>query len=89
MLYNFFLILFLIYIISRLFIRYILPYLIRYFLKHHNQNINQPQNKKHYKKKGEINIDFIPEKDKKNTDNKNFGEYVNYEEIDDNETDNN
>lgn len=86
MLYRFFLILFLFYVIFKIIIRYIFPLIIRYFLKHPDKDLSHSQNKKQNKKKGEINIDFIPEKNNKNTHKENFGEYIDYEEVANNET---
>ncbi|MCD4772868.1 MAG: hypothetical protein K8R41_05735 [Bacteroidales bacterium] len=73
----------LIYYFFRLFGRYIFPWLLKRFMKNiqnkYQQNTENTSAKK--KKNGEVNIDHIP-KDKKKREDDDFGEYIDFEEID-------
>lgn len=73
-----------IYYAFRLLIRYAFPFLIRYFLKRSQKNYYENHQKSN-KKEGEINIDYVPPKNKKDKKN-NFGEYIDYEEINNSKT---
>ncbi len=69
-----------IYYLFYLIIKYLFPYLLRrHIRKTHEKYYGNKENKK---KKGEINIDYVPDKDKQKKDN-DLGDYVDYEEIED------
>ncbi|MDT8394340.1 MAG: DUF4834 family protein [Bacteroidales bacterium] len=85
---NFIMILVLIWLTFSLFIRYVFPRLIIYWVKRRQKNMmdemgfKQEAKKSDKKKEGEININQTPKKDKKGS-TENLGEYVDFEEIDD------
>ncbi len=81
---RFLLIVLIIYFVAILFKRYILPFILRLFIKRMSERANkyfQQENFRQNKKKGDITIDFN-QKSKKVID-KDTGEYVPFEEIDD------
>lgn len=70
------------YYLFRLIARYVLPLLARYFIrKSMNAHANQAASAR--KKPGEMNIDFAPDKKQPLDD---IGEYVEYEEIEEDKT---
>ena len=79
---RFILIIFLIYYFFQLLISYVIPFFLkRYITK--KQNTYYGQNTDFQKKKsGKVNIDYSPDKNKKEK-NDHLGEYVDYEEIKD------
>ena len=72
------------YLLFRILVRYVFPYIVRYFLKNSEEKFyrQNPDIKK--KKEGEVSIDYMPDKDKKNNDKDkdDMGEYVDFEELD-------
>lgn len=76
------LIIIIIYYLFRLFARYVLPYIARYFIRKtvKAQQNRQPQANR---KPGEIHVDYRPDK---KTRADNLGEYVDYEEIKEDQT---
>ncbi len=73
---RFLLILFLIYFIVRIFTRYIL----RSYFKNAQRNFENQQNKYNQKKEGDVTINTKPSKGKKI--DKDEGDYVDFEELD-------
>jgi hypothetical protein len=69
------LIILIVYYLIRLFVRYVLPFAARYFIR---KSMNSTTREPRRKKEGEMHIQHSPEQ-KKNLDN--LGEYVDYEEI--------
>lgn len=65
--------------------RYIAPYLIQMFVKKAQKRMMQdmghepPSSGK--KKEGEINVDYVPDKKKKNANKDDMGDYIDFEEI--------
>jgi hypothetical protein len=81
---RFLLIAFLIYLVAVLFLRYVFPFILRLFVRRMSDNVRKQYEKeqqKTEKKKGDITIDYTP-KSKKKID-KDTGDYVPFEEIDD------
>ncbi|MEN8224436.1 MAG: DUF4834 family protein [Bacteroidota bacterium] len=84
---NFIFILILIWLGFSLFIRYVFPRLLLYWVKRKQKKMMdqmgiKPDDKKEKKaKEGEVNIDQVPQKDKKGS-TENMGEYVDFEEVD-------
>jgi hypothetical protein len=84
---NFIMILILIWLGFTLFIRYVFPRLLIYWVKRKQKKMmdemgfRQKENAQKNKKVGEVNIDKVPDKDKKGT-SENMGEYVDFEEVD-------
>lgn len=87
---NFIFILVLIWLGFVLFVRYVFPRLLIYWVKRKQKKmmdemgIKQEDVKKRGKKnkEGQVNIDKVPQKDKKGS-TENLGEYVDFEEVDD------
>ena len=81
-------ILVLIWLSFSLFIRYVFPRLLLYWVKRKQKKMMEQMGMKQEdmnvkkKKEGEINIDQVPDKDKKGS-TENMGEYVDFEELDD------
>jgi len=73
----------LIYYFFRLFGKYIFPWLLKRFMKNAQKNYKQNVENNYAKKKnaGDVNIDHIPKTKEKKDDN-DFGEYVDFEDID-------
>ena len=78
------LIIIIVYYLFRLFARYVMPWIARYFIQRSMKGFEQ-QRQKQSRKNGEINIDYSPGK-KGSLDN--LGEYVDYEEIDEDKRNN-
>ena len=84
---NFIMILILIWLGFTLFIRYVFPRLIIYWVKRKQKKMmdemgfSQKEKTGKKKKVGEVNIDKVPDKDKKGS-SENMGEYVDFEEVD-------
>ncbi len=76
----------LIYYGAKLFFRYVLPWIIvRYFEKHLNNFMDGKQGFEARKgKEGDVRVDKGSSKTVK-SDDKDFGEYIDFEEIDNNE----
>ncbi|MCB2221783.1 MAG: DUF4834 family protein [Bacteroidetes bacterium] len=66
------------YYLIKLFMRYVMPLLLRYFIRKSQKQYQQTEQRQ--RKNGEIHIDYTQEK-KGSTDS--LGEYVDYEEIND------
>lgn len=70
----------------RLFFRYVVPWIIARFMKKQQDRFNQmngfPDSKHSRKKDGEVNIKS--KTTKKSENDTNFGEYVDFEDVDDN-----
>lgn len=66
----------------KLFLRYGLPWLIARFVKKQQEKFNQ-QPYQQQQKEGEVHIRKEPENDKHAKDDKSFGEYVEFEDVDD------
>ena len=81
----FILVLLLIYYGGKLFFRYILPWLIMHYLEKQQDKFTNdfygPGEEK--KKEGEIKIKTKPNPKRGKRDDKTFGEYIDFEEIDD------
>ena len=73
------LIIIIIYYLAKLFARYVLPLIARYFIKRTVNNINQSQ-RQQQKRTGEMHVDSPPDKKKVSDE---MGEYIDYEEIND------
>jgi|GEM_PF-293065 len=84
---NFIMIIVLIWLGFSLFIRYIFPRLLLLWVKRKQKAMMEqmgvkPEDMKEKKsKEGEVNIDQVPQKDKKGSI-ENMGEYVDFEEVD-------
>jgi hypothetical protein len=65
--------------------RYIAPYLISIFIKKAQkkmmQDMGQNPPSSSSKKAGEINVDYVPEKNKQSNKKNNMGDYIDFEEI--------
>ena len=71
-----------IYLLFRLLVRFVFPFLVRYFVKKSQDKFYEQNPNIRKKKEGEINIDYIPDKNKKEKKCKpDEGEYVDYEEL--------
>jgi hypothetical protein len=69
-----------IYYVFKLFLRYGLPWLLARFVKKQQDKYNQQQNGSQERKDGEVKIkNKTPQKIK---DDKSFGEYVEFEDLD-------
>jgi len=85
---NFIFILILIWLGFSLFVRYVFPRLLIFWVKRKQKKMmdemgfRQDKDKAGKKKEGEINIDKVPDKEKKGS-TENMGEYVDFEEVDD------
>lgn len=77
------LIILIVYYLFKFLSRYILPWIARYFIRKSMSGYDGQQKTRAHKN-GEVNIDYKPDK-KGALDN--IGEYVEYEEIEDNKTD--
>ncbi len=78
------LILIIIYYVIRIFTRFIIPALFYNYMDDKMKDFSRNQKKQQYKaskNEGEVTIDYIPEKEHNNKQNK--GEYVDYEEVKD------
>lgn len=73
------LIIIIVYYLVKLFARYVLPLIARYFIKKSIKNFEN-QNQANSPKNGEVNIKYKPDKTKSLD---NLGEYIDYEEIED------
>ena len=73
----------LVYYLFRLIARYVLPWVTRYFIRKSMEGIEKQQQPGN-RKSGEINIDYSPDKKEKL---ENIGEYIDYEELEDDKTD--
>jgi hypothetical protein len=76
------------YYLFLLFFRYIVPYLLKRHIRKTQEKYygsGPDVNNKEKKKEGNVNIDYVPGKEKKNAKNKgdDLGEFVDYEEIED------
>lgn len=84
---NFVMILILIWLGFSLFFKYVFPRLLLYWVKRKQKKMMEqmgikPEDMKEKKtKEGEVNIDQVPNKDKKGSTD-NVGEYVDFEEVD-------
>jgi len=84
---KFVLILVLIWFGFSLFFRYLFPRLLLYWVKRKQKKmmeqmgLNQDDLKENKGREGEVNIDHVPDKDKKGS-GENMGEYVDFEEVD-------
>ena len=84
---KFVLILILIWFGFSLFFRYLFPRLLLYWVKRKQKKmmkqmgLNPDDLKEKKDREGEVNIDHIPDKDKKGS-GENMGEYVDFEEVD-------
>jgi hypothetical protein len=79
----------LIYLLVKLFTRYLLPYILKRFIRKTEERYKQQRKayEDQNKQEGDIRIEYQNKKQRsKKTDN--LGEYVDYEEIDDEEKDN-
>ncbi len=79
----------LIYLLVKLFTRYLLPYLLKRFIRKTEERYKQQRKtyEDENKREGDISIEYQNKKEhSKKTDH--LGEYVDYEEIDDQEKDN-
>jgi hypothetical protein len=81
---NFLFVILIIYVVIVILFRFVFPFLLKRFVNRLQRNIFNQNNdfqQKEYqsKKKGDINVDYIPPKSNSNTNN--VGEYVDYEEI--------
>ena len=81
---KFIIVLLVLYLLGYLMFRYVIPWLLKRWIRKAAQRMNPDyhnQMEKDKRKVGEINIDYIPtEKDSKD-DDKDDGEYVDYEEV--------
>ena len=66
----------------RLFLRYVLPWLLARFVRNQQEKFTQGQSYSKEKKDGEVRI--RKDASKKNKDDKSFGEYVEFEDLDNN-----
>lgn len=64
----------------RLFLRYVLPWLLARFVKNQQEKFNQRRTNSEEKKEGEVRI--RNNASSKNKDDKSFGEYVEFEDLD-------
>ena len=72
-----------VYMIYRLLVRYIIPFLFKAYIKKSQDKFYQQNpnlRKDPLKKKGEVSVDFIPEKRNRKSD-VNEDDYIDYEEI--------
>lgn len=86
LLFKIILILIALYYLFYLGFRYVFPWLLKRYIrktqeKFYGKSSQQGKSKKQ-KKEGEVNIDYVPEDEKKKKDS-DLGEYVDYEEIED------
>lgn len=85
---NFIMILILIWLGLSLFIRYIFPRLLLYWVKRKQKKMMEQMGfknedmKETKRREGEVNIDQVPNKEKKGS-TENLGEYVDFEDVDD------
>jgi hypothetical protein len=85
---NFLIWVILIYFALLLIWRYVVPFLLKRFFRKMQQRFSQYSigfDKQEQKQEGEINIDSVPEDPKKETRPVNEDEYVDFEEIKDND----
>ncbi len=68
-------------LLARLFFRYVLPWWLKRFVDKQQQKFNQQYNDQNTRNEGETYIRKEPEEGKVNPD---VGEYIDFEEIDDN-----
>lgn len=64
--------------------RYVIPWLLKRWIKKAAQKMNpdyHDQIKKEKRKVGEINIDYIPTENESKDEDKDDGEYIDYEEV--------
>jgi len=76
------LIIIIVYYLFRLIARYVMPWLARYFIRKSMKGFEQQQ-QAGKRKNGEVNINYSPEKKGALDD---IGEYIDYEEIDNDKT---
>ncbi len=80
----------LIYLLAKLFTRYLLPYILKRFIRKTEEKYKRQQQEyqDQTKKEGDIRINYKNKKHQhKKTDD--LGEYVDYEEVDDDKSNNN
>ena len=80
----------LIYLLAKLFTRYLLPYILKRFIRKTEEKYKRQQQEyqDQTKKEGDIRINYKNKKhQQKKTDD--LGEYVDYEEVDDEKSNNN
>jgi hypothetical protein len=65
--------------------RYVAPYLISIFIKKAQkkmmQDMGQDSPPSFSKKAGEVNVDYIPKKNKKDNNKDDMGDYVDFEDV--------